>query len=101
MGARVENPPVLHHHDAIGQRKHGQPVRDQDRGAVAGELFQDLLDGLLALQIDLAGGLVEDQDGRIAEDGPRQGDALPLSAGEPAAQRAGLRSRTPRAARAR
>ena len=54
-----------------------------------GELLQDLLDGLLALQIDLAGGFVEDQDGRIAEDGPGQGDALPLAAGKAIAQRAG------------
>ena len=52
-------------------------------------VLQHLLDRLLALQVDLAGGLVEDQDGRVAEDRPGQGDSLPLAAGEPAAQRPG------------
>ena len=84
-------PAGLHHHDPIGQRQNGQAVRNENRGPVAGELFQHLLDRLFALQIDLAGGLVEDQDGRIAEDGPGQGDALPLAAGEAIAQRPGLR----------
>ena len=52
------------------------------------KVSKHLLDGLLAFQVDLAGGLVEDQDGRVAEDGPGQGDPLPLAAGEPAAERA-------------
>ena len=58
------------------------------RRAVAGERLQHLLDRLLAFQVDLAGGLVEDQDRRVAEDRPGQGDPLPLAAGEPAAERA-------------
>ena len=75
----------------------GQAVRDDDRGAVADEGLQHLLDRLLALQVDLAGGLVEDEDGRVAEDRPGQGDALPLPAGEPAARacRRRFRSRGP------
>ena len=47
----------------------------------AGEFLQHFLDRLLALQIDLAGRLVEDQDRRVAEDRAGQGDALPLAAG--------------------
>ena len=54
----------------------------------ADELLQHLVDQLLALQVDLAGGFVEDQDRRVAEDRPGQGDPLPLAAGEAAAHRA-------------
>ena len=55
------------------------------RRAVANELLQHLVNELFAFQVDLAGGLVQDQDGRIAQDGPRQRDSLPLSARQPTA----------------
>ena len=38
----------------------GQPVRDQHGRPALGELLQDLLNRLLALQVHLAGGFVED-----------------------------------------
>ena len=44
-----------------------------------------LLDQVLALGVDLAGGLVEDQDRRLAEDRAGDAEALPLPAGELAA----------------
>ena len=37
---------------------------------------------LLAVRIDLTGGLVEDEDGRVADDRPGDGDPLALSARE-------------------
>ena len=40
---------------------------------------------LLAFDVDLAGGFVEDQDFGIAEDGAGERDPLPLAAGEAAA----------------
>ena len=53
------------------------------------ELFQHLLNGLFAFQVHLAGGLVQDQDRRIAEYGPGKCDPLPLPARKPIAQCAG------------
>ena len=82
MRAHVDDLAVFHGHDAVGQREGGQAVGDEDDGAVADEGLQRLLDRLLALQVDLAGGLIEDQDGGVAEIGAGQGDPLPLSAGE-------------------
>ena len=58
---------------------------DDDGRSVANELFQHLVDQLLALQVDLARGLVEDQQGRIAQDRPGQGNSLPLPTGKEAA----------------
>ena len=44
----------------------------------------DGLDDLgLGVEIDLAGGLVEDEQGAVGEEGAGQGDALSLSAGQP------------------
>ena len=48
------------------------------------ELLEHLVDQLLAFQVDLAGRLVENQDRRVAEDGPGQCDPLPLPAGDAA-----------------
>ena len=55
------------------------------RGAVARECSQHFEDELLAFDIDLAGGFVEQQDFGVAQDRTGQGDALPLAAGEAAA----------------
>ena len=71
VGAQIGDAAGLHHHDPIGQGQRGQPVRDEHRRAVAGELFEHFVNQLLALEVDLAGGLVEDQNGRVAQDGPR------------------------------
>ena len=65
--AHVEDPPrLLHHHDLIGQGENGHPMGDNQGGAVAYELLQNLLDQTLAFQVDLAGSLVEDKNGRVA-----------------------------------
>ena len=82
VGAGVDNPALVHDHDPIGQGQRRQAVGDDDRGPVTRKLFQHLVDQLLALQIDLAGRFVQDQNRRIAQDGPGQRDALALSAGE-------------------
>ena len=76
---------MVHDDDAVGQRDHAHAVRDHERGAVAGEFFEHLEDELLAFDVDLAGGFVEEQDFGVAEDGAGERDALPLAAGEAAA----------------
>jgi hypothetical protein len=43
---------------------------------------QRLLDVALGLGVQRRGGLVEDQDRRVLEHGPGDGDALPLPAGQ-------------------
>ena len=72
-------------HDAVGIDGGGQPVRDDQRGAVAHEPLQRVLHQPLALRIERAGGLVQQQDGRVLEDGARDGDALLLPARQPRA----------------
>ena len=43
---------------------------------------QRLLDGLLGLGVERGGGLIEQHDRRIHEEGARDGQSLPLAAGE-------------------
>ena len=45
-------------------------------------LLQRVLDQPLALGVQVAGGLVQDQYGRVLQDGPRDGHPLALAAGE-------------------
>ena len=53
---------------------------DDKRGAVSREARQGLLHQPLRFGVERAGGLVQQQDGRVLEDGARQGQPLPLAA---------------------
>ena len=48
---------------------------DDERGAVLEQLGQGRLNELLALGVEIAGGLVEDQDFRVGEDRAGNGEA--------------------------
>ena len=58
-------------------------MRDHDECAVLAELGQRLIDQLLAFDVDLARGFVQNQDFRIAEKRPGQRNALALAAAQP------------------
>ena len=55
---------------------------DGEGGAALAELFQRLLHQPLALVVQCAGGFVQNQDGRIFQEHPGDGDALLLPAGQ-------------------
>ena len=60
-----------------GAPHRGQPMRDDDRGAVVHERLQGLLHGLLAHRVEVRGRLVEHEDRRVLEE--RAGDRDPLA----------------------
>ena len=66
----------------MGDGNGGPPLRQPGEG---------LLDLLFRLQVHVRGGLVEDEDGRIVQNGAGDTDALLLAAGEIAASLAHLR----------
>src|SRR5690606_8375459 len=68
--------------DARGTADRAETVRDHERGAAAHELVERRLNLRLALAVERAGGFVQDEDGRVLEEGAGDGDALALSAGE-------------------
>jgi hypothetical protein len=68
--------------DEVGLADGGEPVRDDEGGAADHEAVQRLLHQLLRLGVQRACGLVEEEDGRVLEHGPGNGDPLLLAAGE-------------------
>jgi hypothetical protein len=82
MGAVLDQAAALERDDAI-RRPHGrEPVRDDEDGARLGDLHHVLLNDALALVVEGAGRLVEDQDARIGDERAGNGDALALAARE-------------------
>ena len=71
---------LVHDHDPIGLEHGGQTVGDNQGGTAYHGLFQGLLDETLILRIQGTGGLVQQQDGRIADQGPGNGQTLALAA---------------------
>ena len=73
---------LVEHHDLVGADDGGEPVRDDQRGAVLGNAVERILDVPLGVAVERRGRLVEQQDRRAFQDGARDGDALLLAAGE-------------------
>ena len=82
MLADGHEPALVHDHDAVRVGDRAEPVGNDEGRAVLEEQVEGLVDLVLGLGVDLAGGFVEDEDRRVAEDGPGDGDPLPLPAGE-------------------
>src|SRR6516165_2116913 len=59
-----------------------RPMRDHDRGPEAAAGIDQSLNSELGLRVQMARGLVQNEDGGIGEDGPRQRDALTFAARE-------------------
>ena len=75
----------MHHANQVGILDGAQAVRNDQRGTVAHEVIEGLLHKVFALGVKGRGGLVENEDGRILENGARYADALPLTARQVAA----------------
>ena len=74
---------VLHHGDQVRLLHGGQAVGDDDGGATTHHLLQGGLHLLLGGGVQGRGGLVENQHGRVLQQGAGNGHALPLAAGQP------------------
>src|SRR5580704_13351183 len=72
----VVDPPAFEHEDRIGRDQRGQPVRNDDQRAALGDAHQIGVDDRLALGVERARRLVEDQDPRVGDQ--RAGDRQPL-----------------------
>ena len=80
--AALDDDAVVEHDDLVGADDGGEPVRDDQRGAVVRDLFERVLDFALGVAVERGGRLVEQQDRRRLQDGAGDGDALLLAAGK-------------------
>ena len=82
MGAGFDDAALLHDQDAVGVSDRIETMGDDDGGAADEQAIQGILDEAFALGVEVGGGLVEDEQGRVRQHGPGDGDALTLTAGE-------------------
>lgn len=82
MAALFGDAAVLQDHDPVGRADGGQPVGDDEQGAAGRERGQRVLDQRLGVRVGVRGRLVEDEDRRVGEQRPRDGQALGLTAGQ-------------------
>lgn len=73
--------PVLHKQNEIRIPDRGKPVGDDEGGPALGDGEHRFADPLFRYRIHGAGGLIQDQDRRILEYGPGDGQKLPFSPG--------------------
>src|SRR5262249_44797569 len=73
---------IVENDDAVSHLERVDTMSDQERGAVPGEFSEGAVDQCLTLGVNLAGELVQDENARVAEDGPGQSEPLLLPAGQ-------------------
>ena len=76
------DPALFHHDDLVGGQNGGEPVRNRDHGAALRQPFERELDLLFRFGVERGGGFVEEENGRVLEQRPGDGEALLLSAGK-------------------
>ena len=82
MGALFDDAAVFEHDDLAGAFDRGEAVGDDDRRAAGEQPPQAGLDARLGVDVDVGGGLVEDEDPRVGDEGAGEGDELALAGGE-------------------
>ena len=85
MGPLFDDAAVVDDDDVVGIADRAQAVGDDDGRAAFHEAVQGSLDDLFAFRIESRRRFIEDEDARVLEDGPGNGDALALAAGQGAA----------------
>ncbi len=82
VGADVDQAPGVEHRDAISQLQSGSTVGDQQRRPATHDLSQRGMDLGLDPDVNRGRRVVQDQDGRVGQQGASQRDPLTLPAGE-------------------
>ena len=83
VAADFDDAAAFQHDNPIGAFDGGEPVRDDQRGAVLHQRLQRGLHVALGFAVQGGRGLVEDQDGGVLEDGARDCNSLALPARQP------------------
>ena len=94
MGAFLGNHAVFENEDFVGIPDRAQAMRDGDHGPSLHKPVKSVDHQFFRLGIEGGGGLIENQDRRIADDRAGDADALPLAAREREAALAHQRSRS-------
>jgi hypothetical protein len=80
VGAPRNDFAVLKHQNQVGSAQGTQALGDHKRGATLHQHFERLLDLPLGLRINAGGGIIQNQDARVIEQGTRNCYTLALAA---------------------
>src|SRR5438105_3110320 len=80
--AELDDPSLHEHRDPVRVLDGGEAVRDDEARPILHQTVERPLHFPFAFRVEGAGGLVEQEDRRVLEQGARDGDALPLPTGE-------------------
>ena len=80
--AFLDDASVVEHHQPVGSPNRAEAVRDNESRAAGQQPLHRILDQPLALVIQTAGRLVEDENGRILEQRAGDRNALTLTTGQ-------------------
>jgi len=76
--AYFNDPALVHHHDPVGLHGRRQPVGDEHGRPGLEEDVEGRLDLRLRLEVQVGGGLVENEHPGMGQESPGQGDELAL-----------------------
>src|SRR6266568_772425 len=79
--AGLDHGAILDHENAIGVHDRLQTMGDHQRGAALAQAAHGILDLALGFAVERCGRLVEQDDGRVLDQGARDRDPLALAAG--------------------
>ena len=85
MASILDKMPLLQGHNPVGAAHGRKPMGDDKDRAALGDATHVLLDDPLTLIIERARRLIKNEDPWIADQSPRNGNALPLAARQAAA----------------
>src|SRR5262249_12058399 len=80
--ALLDDLAMIEHDDVVGMDHGGKAVGDDERGALARDTLQSVLDLLLGVAVECGRRFVQHEDRRRFEDGAGDGHALFLAAGK-------------------
>ncbi len=82
MGAALNDLPIVKHQNFVGVLHSGKAVGDHQDRLFLRQLFKGKLYLVFVLRVREGGGLIQNDDRRVLQNGPCQRDALVLAAGE-------------------
>jgi len=82
MPAGFNNPALIQHDDQVGVKNRREPVRDANCGAAFHQFIKRGLHRAFGFGVERAGGLVQNQNRRVLQNGAGDGQALALAAGK-------------------
>src|SRR5215469_1606555 len=80
VGSALHNSALFNHKDRVGALNRREPMGDYNRCFATDETPQSIKHGLFGQGVEARTGLVHDENGRVANDRPSDGDALTLTA---------------------